>query len=380
MTRVVKGGVAGLALVALGCLLRWMTAGSISGLKTYDLDSMTVLAVGTVAWIAYTWLTLAVAVTVLEQLPGALGALAGALASRITTQTAQTLLRSSIGVAAVTPLTVTAAHATPNPSTPTYRTTEPPSTLHLAAPSPHDSAGTPSPRPDNSAGSLAHPNNPTGSSAHPRTTARPSAGARDTKWAATEPQSTLHLTSSSSTPDWRSTEPPSTIHLANQPTPSVETAGGRTFSRRTAGLSDERTPTAADDRASHDPTGNRRATDGRVGDVGGWGRVGDRPGGRGRRVGVPDRPAEGAGVRYTDLRSGVPGRVVVREGDSLWAIAARELGPGASNAEIAARWPDWYAVNRRLIGPDPELILPGQVLRVPPVSAGPHVLPNQQEK
>ena len=52
-------------------------------------------------------------------------------------------------------------------------------------------------------------------------------------------------------------------------------------------------------------------------------------------------------------------------GDSLWAIAARHLGPGATDAEVAREWPRWYAANRDTIGADPDLLLPGQVLRVP---------------
>jgi nucleoid-associated protein YgaU len=60
--------------------------------------------------------------------------------------------------------------------------------------------------------------------------------------------------------------------------------------------------------------------------------------------------------------------VTVAEGDSLWELAKRELGPHATNEQIAARWPEWYAANRQVIGTDPNLILPGQVLRVPPTS------------
>jgi LysM repeat protein len=59
------------------------------------------------------------------------------------------------------------------------------------------------------------------------------------------------------------------------------------------------------------------------------------------------------------------GTVVVRRGDSLWAIAARHLGAGASDAEVARAWPRWYAANRDLIGDDPDLIHPGMVLQVP---------------
>jgi hypothetical protein len=57
--------------------------------------------------------------------------------------------------------------------------------------------------------------------------------------------------------------------------------------------------------------------------------------------------------------------VVVRAGDSLWRIAAQHLDPLASPAEIAAAWPGWYAANRDVVGPDPGLIHPGQVLSRP---------------
>jgi nucleoid-associated protein YgaU len=57
--------------------------------------------------------------------------------------------------------------------------------------------------------------------------------------------------------------------------------------------------------------------------------------------------------------------VVVQRGDTLWDIAARHLGPGGNNARVAAEWPRWHAANRSTIGPDPNLILPGQRLRVP---------------
>jgi hypothetical protein len=58
--------------------------------------------------------------------------------------------------------------------------------------------------------------------------------------------------------------------------------------------------------------------------------------------------------------------VVVAPGDTLWDIAARHLPVGASAADIATAWPAWYAANAATIGPDPGLILPGQVLVTPP--------------
>jgi len=57
--------------------------------------------------------------------------------------------------------------------------------------------------------------------------------------------------------------------------------------------------------------------------------------------------------------------ITVRRGDTLWDLAARRLGPGASDAEVAVEWPRWYAANREVVGPDPDLLLPGQQL-VPP--------------
>ncbi len=79
------------------------------------------------------------------------------------------------------------------------------------------------------------------------------------------------------------------------------------------------------------------------------------------------QPAEPLAVLVTRPHRGrvVSDHVVVRRGDTLWDIAARALGPDASVADVAASWPGWYAANRSTIGPDPDLILPGQRLRPP---------------
>lgn len=58
-------------------------------------------------------------------------------------------------------------------------------------------------------------------------------------------------------------------------------------------------------------------------------------------------------------------QVVVAAGDTLWDIAAQRLGAGATDAEIDAAWRADYAANAVVVGPDPDLILPGQVLVVP---------------
>lgn len=71
---------------------------------------------------------------------------------------------------------------------------------------------------------------------------------------------------------------------------------------------------------------------------------------------LPDRP-------ITSVPSHTS--VVVRPGDTLWAIAARSLPPGATDSEIASACRRWYTTNRSLIGADPDLIHPQQRLTPP---------------
>ena len=65
-------------------------------------------------------------------------------------------------------------------------------------------------------------------------------------------------------------------------------------------------------------------------------------------------------------RTGTPAaaRVTVRPGDCLWRIAEHALAHPTS-ARVAAGWPRWWQRNRSVIGPDPNLIRPGQRLRPP---------------
>lgn len=60
----------------------------------------------------------------------------------------------------------------------------------------------------------------------------------------------------------------------------------------------------------------------------------------------------------TRPRPPLPKTYTVRPGDSLWIIAKKILGNGA-------RWREIYALNKSTIGPDPNKIKPGQVLRLP---------------
>ena len=58
--------------------------------------------------------------------------------------------------------------------------------------------------------------------------------------------------------------------------------------------------------------------------------------------------------------------LTVRPGDSLWSLSAARLGPFASDVEIALDWPRLYQANRDIIGANPHLLQPGQILRIPP--------------
>jgi resuscitation-promoting factor RpfA len=76
------------------------------------------------------------------------------------------------------------------------------------------------------------------------------------------------------------------------------------------------------------------------------------------------------GTVHRSDRTMVDDTIVVRRGDTLWSLASRHLGPGASDAEIATEWPRWFTMNRHVIGADPDHLLPGERLRPP----GPHLL------
>jgi hypothetical protein len=57
--------------------------------------------------------------------------------------------------------------------------------------------------------------------------------------------------------------------------------------------------------------------------------------------------------------------VAVLAGDTLWDIAAHQLGPTASDVDIALHWPRWYEANKAQIGENPHVLLPGQILKAP---------------
>jgi nucleoid-associated protein YgaU len=64
-------------------------------------------------------------------------------------------------------------------------------------------------------------------------------------------------------------------------------------------------------------------------------------------------------------RAAAEDAVVVHRGDTLWDVAARHLRGAATDAQVAAEWPRWYAANRAVIGADPHHIVPGMRLLPP---------------
>lgn len=77
---------------------------------------------------------------------------------------------------------------------------------------------------------------------------------------------------------------------------------------------------------------------------------------------VPDWPADAPAVAER-------GSHVVVRGDCLWRIAEVRLRERAAisptDVEIARAVHAWWTANADVIGPDPDLLLPGQVLRPP---------------
>lgn len=70
---------------------------------------------------------------------------------------------------------------------------------------------------------------------------------------------------------------------------------------------------------------------------------------------VPARPLGGG-----------PRTLVVQPGDNLWQLAETGLPGSAPAPEVARRVELLHRANRIVIGPDPDLILPGQRLVTPP--------------
>lgn len=83
-----------------------------------------------------------------------------------------------------------------------------------------------------------------------------------------------------------------------------------------------------------------------------------------RTMAVPLQRAFGAQPPTAESRS-VLREVIVASGDTLWDIARTRLGPTATISDVASYWPRIHALNREVIGPNPDLLRIGTVLQLP---------------
>lgn len=269
------------------------------------------------------WLTLGSILALVATLPGTAGRLAAALAERITPLAARKaltlVLGASVGSVALPPAPLSVAGSGPLPvsAAEAVTTTGGPALADLAP------GFVPSPSPG-AAGPLLGPGfTPT----------------------TTTPTTT---TSTSTTP---ASATPAGVPDSERRAPAPAGPNRPTTPRREA-LTPAFVPTPAGPSGAHDDEGPGYVPSAPV-----RVHVADRS----RLLAPPPRPTAGT---HDD--------VTVRRGDSLWTVAARHLGPGASDAQVAREWPRWYAANRDVIGDDPDLIVPGQQLR-PPTAPTPSV-------
>ncbi len=85
---------------------------------------------------------------------------------------------------------------------------------------------------------------------------------------------------------------------------------------------------------------------------------------------VPARPvgsvqADPQADTRSDTRSDTLPGLVVHSGDNLWRLAEDRLPPSAAPGEVAGLVNALHRRNRGVIGPDPDLIRPGQRLVIP---------------
>ncbi|MBD3925258.1 LysM peptidoglycan-binding domain-containing protein [Nocardioides cavernae] len=96
---------------------------------------------------------------------------------------------------------------------------------------------------------------------------------------------------------------------------------------------------------------------------------------------LPERAVAPAGPGRTGAAAApaaapTAGTYVVRPGDSLWSIAHAHPVPAG---DVEARWRSIWRHNRDVVGDDPDLIHPGQALRLPDTDADPRTTTNHDQ-
>lgn len=318
--------------------------------------------VGLIAWICLIWLCAGVILGALAALPGAVGRAAATLARWMLPRTLRRLVEVSLGVTLVAGSVVPALGATPA----------------AAAAVSQDRAATTS---------TSSPDTPSGF---------PDLGRQDSPDASPDasPDGWPDLGRPETAPDIDRSEgieiislvPVAAIDGSDRPgaEPTDPPTGADSRARLAADAPDPGAPHASTPpTAGIPPTAGTAVPVERLAtDTDGWPDLGrsesPAPGspGRDRPVSSPQDPIVSPAPRGTGIASSPPAgpaaghnestaEIVVVRGDTLWDIAARHLGPGATTEQIAAEWPRWWAANADVIGRDPDLILPGQRLQPP---------------
>ncbi|WP_462187727.1 LysM peptidoglycan-binding domain-containing protein [Frankia sp. CcWB2] len=353
--------------------------------------------IGVVAWVCLLWLCLGVLLSALSAVPGGVGRLSAALARRIVPRTMRRMLEIGLGVTLVagvapiiaavpasaatgpagTGVSAGATAALPDLDRPTT-VGHPPNPIAsfpgLDRPPAGTSAGhTPATPPASSTGPASPTEPVTGAGAIPATSPTPTISVPGLGEAI--PVVDLHGTTSAAGSPTRPPSPGSAaggnpVHTAPDPgaltrltTAHTTTAGWPDLDRpATTSPSNPAAPGAAITPTPSHPTPSHPTPSGPAAPAASTPArdpiVPPAPRGTGTPMNLPGTDRTSPGVDAAEI--------VVLRGDSLWSIAARHLGPDATQEQIAAEWPRWWAANSDLIGHDPNLIFPGQRLKPPP--------------
>lgn len=319
------------------------------------------ITAGLLAWLLAAWAVVVLGIGLLARLPGRPGRRARRLLPRIAPASVGRLVLAAVGVsliAGTAACAVPAASSTPGAA----------GTAATAGPASGATAGVPTAPPTGSISiDWPEPNPPTvGSTSSASTASTPPAVTFSPP--APSPTSgpaapvSAPVSTPVSTPAAGSTGAPTSVDPAPA-APEGQTAPPTTPSPATpspaassvaASAPAAPTPTAAEPSAA--PTTGTSAGTAPAGSAPAAAPTGPAP-----ASGTGPSPATGIDAAKPDS----PGAVTVQPGESLWRIAARTMGPDATDNQIDNAWRAWYFVNREVIGDDPDIILPGQSLVAP---------------
>ena len=341
---------------------------------------------GLVAWVCLLWLCAGVMLGALAAIPGAVGRAAASLARRMLPGTLRRLVEVGLGVTLVTAGIAPVIGASPAAAAVSAAGSPVAAAASTAVGTPAGQPGWPD---------LTRPESPA-----PAPSGAPGAGVTggQAEWPdLTRPASTDAAGPSSSSGAEPQPGQPAEMDLvaltaaigqdaAPPAGPAPSSPAGSASSVSSPADADPRSRPAADAPAPGTPPAPASAVSA-VSEAAEWPDL-SRPHSSGPSPGATAPPSQDPIIPRAPLGTGTPsaapgglaggaaggtvnpdaatGEIVVKRGDTLWSIVAHYLGPDATEEQIAAEWPRWWAANADVIGPDPDLILPGQRLLPPP--------------